>query len=268
MNFMQTWKRWIVWLLVASLFAVACVFLSQWQFSRRAEAVAKIDLIAANFDKPAVAIAELTDLSYFDLANEWRPVALEGKFLSDKAVLVRNRPYNGNAGFLQVVPFQLSTGEIVAVETGWLPTGSQNDEPDVIPLPSSERVEIIARIRPAEPTLDRDAPQGQIATINIESLISKVQLSEPIYKSFYVRLAESYNTSDLPKVQAKPQLTEGNHLSYALQWILFALMAFSALWWAIWQERQIKKMELDPSFKPKRRKQIGDDDKAAEDGIA
>jgi len=26
-------------------------------------------------------------------------------------------------------------------------------------------------------------------------------------------------------------------------------------------------MELDPTFKPKRRKQIGDDDKAAEDGI-
>jgi hypothetical protein len=44
-------------------------------------------------------------------------------------------------------------------------------------------------------------------------------------------------------------------------------MAFAALWWAIWQERQIKKMALDPNFKPKRRKQIGDDDKAAEDAI-
>ena len=267
MKFMQTWKRWLVWLLVASLFAVACVFLSQWQFSRRAEAVAKIELIAANFDSPAVAITELADLNDFDLANEWRPVVLDGNFLSEKAVLVRNRPYNGNAGFLQVVPFQLVTGEVVAVETGWLPTGSQNDEPDVIPRPSSERVEIIARIRPAEPTLDRDAPQGQIATINIESLITKVQITEPVYKSVYVRLAESYNNSDLPRVQAKPQLTEGNHLSYALQWILFALMAFGALWWAIWQERQIRKMELDPNFKPKRRKQIGDDDKAAEDGI-
>ena len=267
MKFMQTWKRWLVWLLVASLFAVACVFLSQWQFNRRAEAVAKIELIAANFDSPAVAVTELADLNDFDLANEWRPVVLDGNFLSEKAVLVRNRPYNGNAGFLQVVPFQLVTGEVVAVETGWLPTGSQNDEPDVIPRPSSERVEIIARIRPAEPTLDRDAPQGQIATINIESLISKVQISEPVYKSVYVRLAESYNNSDLPRIQAKPQLTEGNHLSYALQWILFALMAFGALWWAIWQERQIRRMELDPNFKPKRRKQIGDDDKAAEDGI-
>jgi len=267
MKFMQTSKRWLVWLLVASLFAVACVFLSQWQFNRRAEAVAKIELIAANFDGSAVAITELADLNDFDLANEWRPVVLDGNFLSEKAVLVRNRPYNGNAGFLQVVPFQLVTGEVVAVETGWLPTGSQNDEPDVIPRPSSERVEIIARIRPAEPTLDRDAPQGQIATINIESLISKVQISEPVYKSVYVRLAESYNDSELPRVQAKPQLTEGNHLSYALQWILFALMAFGALWWAIWQERQIRRMELDPNFKPKRRKQIGDDDKAAEDGI-
>jgi cytochrome oxidase assembly protein ShyY1 len=268
MKFMQTWKRWLVWLLVASLFAIACVFLSQWQFARRAEAVAKIELVSANFDKPAKNISELTELNKFDSANEWHPVSLSGKFLSDKAVLIRNRPYGGQAGFLQVVPFLLVTGEIVAVETGWLPTGSDNKEPDIIPLPGQNQVEITGRIRPDEPTLNRDAPSGQLATINIEALIEKVRLVEPTYEAAYVRLSNSYNNSALPKIQPKPQLTEGNHLSYALQWILFALMAFTALWWAIRQELQIKKLESDPNFKVRKKKRFGDDDKAAEDAAS
>lgn len=267
MAFLQNWKRWMVWLALAVAFAVACAFLSQWQFSRRAEAVAKINLVANNYDRPPVALDSLMSLGSFDLANEWRPVSLEGSFLPNDAVLVRNRPYNGQAGFLQVVPFKLSSGETIAVETGWLPTGNKNDYPDVVPLPSADSVKITARLRPVEPTLGRDAPAKQIATLNVESLISKVGLTGPVYKAAYARLASSYNDSQLPKVLPRPELTEGNHLSYALQWILFALMAFIALWWAIRQEIIARKIAADPNFKPKTRKKFGDNDKAVEDEI-
>jgi cytochrome oxidase assembly protein ShyY1 len=36
----------------------------------------------------------------------------------------------------------------------------------------------------------------------------------------------------------KPVLSEGNHLSYAMQWILFGLMAFGAVFWNISQDRR------------------------------
>ena len=42
------------------------------------------------------------------------------------------------------------------------------------------------------------------------------------------------------KALPKPQLDEGNHLSYALQWILFAIMAAAALVWAIRKELQAR----------------------------
>lgn len=267
MRYLETLRRWIVWLLVAVLFALACVFLSQWQFSRRAEAVAKIDLIAANYDQSPVSLGSLASLNSFDSANEWRPVKLAGRFLPDKAVLVRNRPYNGQPGFLQVVPFQLTDGTVLAVETGWLPTGSKQDSPDLLPLPDSAAREIIVRLRSAEPTLGRDAPANQLGTINIETLISKVNLTAPTFSQVYGRATTSYTNAELPKILLKPELTEGNHLSYALQWILFALMAFAALWWAIRQELQIKRQARDPSFKPKVRKKVGDSDKAAEDAL-
>lgn len=265
MTNLQAWKRWLIWLLLVCIFSGACFFLSQWQFNRRAEAVAKIEAVAKNYDQSPVHISRLAKLDSFSKANEWRPVGLSGRFLIDNAVLVRNRPYNGSPGFLQVIPFKLSSGEIVAVETGWIPTASDNDAPDVVPLPDAGEQQVIARIRPAEPTLNRDAPENQIATINVDSLIEKEKLAGPIYRSVYLRLADSYNGKELPKILSKPELTEGNHLSYALQWILFALMAFGALWWAIRQEVEARKIVADPSYIPKVRRRVGDADKAAED---
>ena len=125
----------------------------------------------------------------------------------------------------------------------------------------------VARLRPAEPSLNRDAPAKQLATINVEALVKKENLTGQIYKSVYARLANSYSETQFPKVLPKPDLNEGNHLSYALQWILFALMAFGALFWAIRQEALVRRMRLDPNFVPKVRKKVGDADKAAEDSI-
>lgn len=241
-----TLKRWAGWLALVVIFSVACAFLANWQFNRRAEAVARIQQVADNYDQSPVALDALAKLNQFEAANEWRPVLLEGSFLPEQAVLVRNRPYNGFPGFLQLIPFRLSSGEIVAIETGWLPTGSKQDSPDLIPLPDSKPRTLVARIRAAEPSLNRDAPEKQIATLNIESLIEKSQLTGSIYKKIYLRAGQSYTNGDLPKLLGKPSLTEGNHLSYALQWILFALMAFAALYWAIRKELEARALEKNP----------------------
>lgn len=262
----ESWKRWLAWLVLASLFAVACVFLSQWQFSRRAEAVARIELVQNNFDQALAPIGSLT--SPFEAKNEWRPVELEGRFLVSDAFLVRNRPFNGAAGFLQFIPFETKDGTLVAVETGWLPSGNEQDEPDLVPLPTEETVKIWGRIRPTEPKSTKDAPTGQLASVNSSMLFEKAGLSGQTLDSVYIRLGESYRPGEvLPKVLGKPDLNEGNHLSYAMQWILFALMAFGALWWAVRQELRIRRMAADPNYRPKTRKKIGDDDKNAEDGF-
>ncbi len=262
----ESWKRWLAWLALASVFAVACVFLSQWQFSRRAEAVARIELVQHNFDQPLVSIEDLTQP--FDAQNEWRPVELEGSFLPAEAVLVRNRPYNGTAGFLQLIPFKTIDGTLVAVETGWLPSGNAQDEPDLIPLPSSGNFKIWGRLRVTEPETGKSAPAGQLASINSAKLFEALDSSGPSINSVYVRLGESYQSDKtLPKILGRPDLNEGNHLSYAMQWILFALMAFGALWWGVRQELRIRRMAQDPSFQPKVRKKVGDDDKNAEDAL-
>jgi cytochrome oxidase assembly protein ShyY1 len=83
------------------MFAVACVFLSQWQFSRRAEAVARIELVQNNFDQQPVNLSELIEGNQLPASAEWRPVLLNGNFKPQQAVLVRNRPYNGQPDFFR-----------------------------------------------------------------------------------------------------------------------------------------------------------------------
>ena len=267
--FQDSWKRWLGWFLIATVFAVACFFLANWQFNRRGEALTKIDLVTKNYNQAPVELEALIGTDGLAATDEWRPISLTGQFLPEQAVLVRNRPYNGSPGFLQVIPFQLTSGKLVAVETGWLPTDEKLDAPKVIPLPNGEPQTIWGRPRPAEPSLGRDAPAGQIATINITTLEAKTSVSGKFYQDFYVRLGESYVTSKpFPKTLPMPELTEGNHLSYALQWILFALMALSALVWGVRQEREFRRNAEDPNYVPKkRRKQLGDEDKAVEDSL-
>ncbi len=52
--FAQSWKRWLVWLVVATVFAISCVLLSEWQFDRRAHRVEQIELVKQNYYAPTV----------------------------------------------------------------------------------------------------------------------------------------------------------------------------------------------------------------------
>lgn len=249
------WIRYLRWLALVVAFSVACVALSQWQFSRRAEAVARIELVDANYDQAPVSLESLApQLIRPDAIGElhWRKVAFSGRYLVDQAQLVRNRPLNGQPGFVQLVPFETETGQILAVERGWLATGSAQDSPDLVPLPGTERIEVIARIRPFEADLGRQAPPGQLAVISAQEL-ERAFGDLGFRESYYLRLAEEVPEQPRPLSFAKPSLNEGNHLSYAVQWLIFAAMAFAALFWAGRQELRLRREQRgELAAKPKK----------------
>lgn len=257
-------KRWSGWLAIVVVFSIACVYLSSWQFDRRQEALNAMDQLAMNYDSPIVELSSVATLDSFDAKNEWLQVKVTGTYMPESSVLVRNRPLNGQAGFLQLVPFRLDSGEVVAVERGWLAVTSQYEAPKNPPLPSTARQEIIGHVRPSEPTLDRSAPSGQIATINIQALSDAVDLGDKTYMKMYLRMqSESVAVAANPVQLNRPVLGEGNHLSYALQWILFALMAGGALVWGIKKEREA----LSNTVRVSRRKNLGQVDAETEDQL-
>jgi cytochrome oxidase assembly protein ShyY1 len=240
----KSYKRWLAWLLLASAFAVACGYLSNWQFHRRADRVAQIAIVEQNYNAHAVAAEKLLLGNHNENELLWHPVTLSGRYLNDKMLLVRNRPQSGQPGFEQVIPFDSTVGTFL-VDRGWLPTGNLQDSPDRIPLPIENAQLITVRLMLSEKSLNRDAPKGQVAEINLDHI---ARLSEtPIDTKWYGQLV-SNNVKTLPLQLTKPSTDEGNHLSYAFQWIMFALMAFAFLVWAVRKEIEFAKSQSDPDY--------------------
>lgn len=255
-------RRWSGWLSLVVVFAVACGFLSNWQFNRRQEALIAMQQLDANYASVPVSLDALATTNSYDSRNDWRNVTMQGHYLAANALLVRNRPLDGQPGFLQLVPFQLDTGEIVAVERGWVSSDDKYNAPETTPLPSANEQSVSGHVRAAEPTLGRTAPAGQLPTININAMAKAVGFKDRDFSKLYVRMSsESSPMATAPKMLEKPQLDEGNHLSYALQWILFALMAGAALFWGIKKEREA----LSAIVKTSRRRKVGQDDAEFED---
>lgn len=264
-------RRWGGYLALVVVFAVACGLLSWWQWSRRAEAVAEIERVEANYDAEPVAVDELLETAdAWDVDDEWRPVEVTGRYLADQQLLVRNRPYSGASGFEVLVPFRLDDGTVLVVDRGWVPVGSSIEAPDDVPAPPDGEVTVVARLRHGEPELPgRTAPAGQLATIHLPSV---AEVSGPTtYTGAYGLLAsEDPAPGDTrPAPAVKPDADEGPHLSYALQWIAFGILAFVGLFWAVSRERRIAALPEDEraaARTPRRRSADSDYEDAVLDG--
>ena len=242
-------KRWFGYLALVVVFSIACCLFSWWQFNRRAEAREEIDRIDSNYSSEAVPIDEaLPDLDAFAVDQKWTPVTVTGTYLVDDQVLVRNRPLDGNAGFEVLTPLQRADGTVFIIDRGWVAPGSKQDYPDSIPAAPTGEVTVEARLKAGEPTLPgRSAPEGQIATIQLDDLAQRI--GEPTYTGAYGLMANETPAADIqPRTIPKPIRDEGPHLSYALQWIVFAILAFIGLGWALRQEYRVVNAE-DPDEK-------------------
>jgi cytochrome oxidase assembly protein ShyY1 len=218
--------RWAGYLALVVVFAIACSALGTWQFNRRAEALAEVARIDANYDADPMPVAEaLPDPESFDIDQRWQVVTLSGEYLHDEEVVVRNRPGAGSSGFEVLTPMRI-------------PQDSEG-RPSEAPLAPEGQVEVTARLKAGEQTIaGRTSSGAEFATIDLDELAERV--GEPAYTGAYGILVQSgADASEPPLALPRPVRDEGPHLSYALQWFVFALMGFVALGWFANQERKL-----------------------------
>ncbi|MFT4284116.1 MAG: SURF1 family cytochrome oxidase biogenesis protein [Protaetiibacter sp.] len=262
------WRRWSAYLALTVVFALACGLLSWWQWARRAETAADNLRVEQNYDATPVPVGEvLPRLDAWDEDDEWTRVVLTGEYLPEDALLVRNRVLGGSPGFEQLVPFRQEDGTVVVVDRGWLPLGNGVDSlPDAVPAPPDGQVTVVARLRGAEPALPgRTAPEGQIPSIDVASIVARLD-AKGYTGAYAVVASEDPAVTPMPVAAPRPQEDEGMHLSYALQWIAFGVLAFVGLFWAWRRERRIAALPVEEQAAaraPKRRH----DDADVEDAI-
>lgn len=230
--------RWFGWLALVLVLAAACTALGLWQLERRDQAAATVNTVAANYDQAPIAYS-LALFASFEETREWTPVTLVGKYDHANERIVRNRPLNGRPGYEVLVPLKLQDGTAVVINRGWLPIGNyQAGRPDTVPQAPDGEVTVVARIRPAEPTLNRSAPTGQLASIDLAAY--QEQLEYPIATAAYGLLeSETPAPATTPVAPAKPSIDLGPHLSYSMQWFAFGALLFVGLAYAARQQYRI-----------------------------
>ena len=239
-------RRWFGYLALALVFAAVCVALSQWQVARLHETRSANELVDRNYHSTPVAVMSvLPTLTSYSPKQRWMQVELTGSYIADAQTLVRNRPLNGQPGFEVLNPLLLSDGNVFLVDRGYVPIGNTQDRPDHIPSPPAGTVTVIARLQAGEPTLaGRSDTPGELATIHLPDVATLV--GKPTYTGAYgLMVSESPAADTRPTAKPQPQLDEGLHISYAIQWVIFGIMAFFGLWYAIRQEYRMRNAD-DP----------------------
>jgi len=216
-------RRWLGWVIVLLLAAVF-VRLGFWQIARLHERQASNDRTEANLGMPTAPLAEVLDQGG-DL--EYRHVTVMGEYASQYEVLLRNRSYEGQAGFHVLTPLEMSSGETVLIDRGWVPITVE--QPLVGASPPTGVVKVTGVIRTSKAQTSslgpKDPETGTLSAVfwpDLERLASQMPGElEPVYVELRSQVPSGI---DQPIPSSDPVLTNGPHLSYALQWFAFAVI--------------------------------------------
>jgi cytochrome oxidase assembly protein ShyY1 len=216
-------RRWLTWLAVATIFAVACVFLGRWQWGRHEDKTAKAQRINSHYFASPVPLSQAMPSPSANLrpTQDWTMVTAKGRYAATHLMLVRNRPNNGVFGYEVVVPFQLEGGAFLLVDRGWIPNGRTAAEPSRTPATPAGDITVTGWLRPGEPSLGRKMSNGQLASINLAE--ARAQTGTPLYGAYLIRRSEAGPPGEhieAAQSLAMPSTDLGPHLAYALQWWL------------------------------------------------
>lgn len=204
---------------IALILVLGCLWASQWQFQRGEDRKARNDRIEEQIKLPA---EDLTALKDDVKAHEWRAVTVSGQFDQSNQILLRNRYFEGKYGYAVLTRFKTSKGDVVWVNRGWVAAGdTATQTPDTPPVPTTEVI-INARLR-----LDSSLPTGSFFALPInreDGLISKLNAQSGLAsEDYYLDLISGSDPLLTPTAPSEiPPLSDGPHLAYAVQWILFA----------------------------------------------
>lgn len=204
--------------LVALLLIIGCIWAAQWQYHRGVDRHARNAVIETNSSMSPVS---LTSVRANPADHEWQPVNTSGTFDASSQILLRNRYSEGVYGFELLTRFTTSEGKSFWVDCGWVKAGENaTTQPELPVLPTGE-VSITGRLR-----LDSSLPRGSFFAIpgnKADGLVSKANAqSGSSTETFYIDLLSGSDSALTPAVPAQlPELSDGPHMAYALQWLFF-----------------------------------------------
>lgn len=206
---------------IALILIALCLWAGQWQYHRGVDRHERNTEIKEQITKQVVSLNAISDLAIDPESSQWRLVRAIGEFDESQEILLRNRYFEGKYGFEVLTLFRTISGEKFWVDRGWVQAGDTAlTKPKIISVPSGY-VEIEGRIR-----LDSSLPRGAFFAISSDGqgIVSKLNAQSQLEtEKYYIDLQRGSVPQLTPIAPAQlPELSDGPHMAYALQWVFFA----------------------------------------------
>jgi cytochrome oxidase assembly protein ShyY1 len=209
--------KWIGFHLLCILGVILMVYLSLWQFHRLD------DRKAFNREVTERSSLSVVDVGTLDISDpaavQWRPAGARGTYLPDEQVLIVNRSQGGVAGMNVLTPLLLDDGRAIIVNRGFI---ALNATPPAAP---SGEVKVVGLLRSTEARTTGQAREAsgeltEFFRLDIARLQEQIE-PELLNVALVAEVSEPADSTTLLPVSS-PELSEGSHLSYAIQWLIFA----------------------------------------------
>lgn len=217
--------KWIAFHVLVGASIVLMIWLGFWQLDRLDERREFNEIVAERIDQPPVPFAELLPTALADPdAVEWRQVTVSGTYLPEQIVWF-NRSQDGLAGD-NVLTALVDDADTVIVNRGFVLLGVDT------PAAPTGDVEVLGRIRvPAERELggltdSADGPVTEVRRVDLALLGGQLPGAlAPVYLDLIGSVPNVTGADPTPV--PPPMLNDGPHLSYAVQWFIFAAAVFA-----------------------------------------
>lgn len=227
--------RWVIAHVIILASSVAFVSLGTWQMRRLDEVRADNARVESRLEQAPVPLDRLDE----ELSGppgsealerlEYRQVRATGVYRPADEVLQRSRAHRGQNGYHVLTPLDLGDGRALLVRRGWVPFAL--DEPPVPEAaPPGGEVTVtgyLARSEQPSGIGPRDPATGTLAQVfhaDVSRLDRQVD-GDLLPMVLHAEAQSPPQPGRLPIPVGRPDRDESRHLSYALQWFSFALIA-------------------------------------------
>jgi surfeit locus 1 family protein len=217
--------RWLVGTIIAVLLIVLFVNLGFWQLRRLDEKRDRNAAIEDRSSRPVQPLDEVVDAeARFDEVGGlvYRRVSARGRYDAEGEVRIRSRSLDGRPGLWVVTPLRLDDGDALVVNRGFVPISTD------VPAPPRGDVEVTGLLFATQERQGigpRDPAGGVLPELSRLDLDRLQQQYGPDLYPVWLQLQRQDPPVDedaLPVLLPEPEQDEGPHLSYAVQWFLFA----------------------------------------------
>lgn len=218
---------WIAGGVIVAITVVTFVNLGMWQLRRLDERKALNATVESRMVQDPIDLALLLSTTERDPANlDYRRVTVSGTYDVEDEILLQARTLNGVSGHNVVTP--LIYGEdAVAVNRGWVPIDSSGPPvPEARPPTGEVTVGGILRVSEDRGPTGVVNPDGSYEKIGRLDLGLLEPQWGPSLLPMYLQLErQEPPQGEYPLPLPPPEIGEGAHLSYAIQWFVFAAVA-------------------------------------------